>query len=70
MTGPKVRRMCLVLGAAIAQASAMAQAAPKVKFQTSQGEFVVELYRKAPSQCKTSCNTSRTTLRRQFIFTG
>jgi len=51
MTGlNRIRRLCLVLGAAIAvQASAMAQAAPKVKFQTSQGEFVVELYpEKAP----------------------
>jgi len=46
MTGmSKIRRMCLLLGAAIAlQTSAMAQNAPKVKFQTTQGEFVVELY--------------------------
>lgn len=45
-----IRRMCLVLGAAFAvQLSAVAQTAPKVKFQTSQGEFVVELYpEKAP----------------------
>lgn len=46
MTGiSKIRRMCLLLGAAIAlQTSAMAQNAPKVKFQTTQGEFVVELF--------------------------
>lgn len=45
-----IRRMCLVLCAAFAvQLSAVAQTAPKVKFQTSQGEFVVELYpEKAP----------------------
>lgn len=46
MTGMnKTRRMCLLMGAAIAlQTSAMAQNAPKVKFQTTQGEFVVELF--------------------------
>jgi peptidyl-prolyl cis-trans isomerase A (cyclophilin A) len=46
MTGmSKIRRMCLLLGAAIAmQTSAMAQNTPKVKFQTTQGEFVVELF--------------------------
>lgn len=46
MTGiSKIRRMCLLMGAAIAlQTSAMAQNAPKVKFQTTQGEFVVELF--------------------------
>ena len=46
MTGmSKIRRMCLVLGAAIVlQTSAMAQNTPKVKFQTTQGEFVVELF--------------------------
>ncbi len=40
-----IRRFCLVLCACfVVHASAATPAAPKVKFQTSQGEFVVELY--------------------------
>ncbi|MEY4736026.1 MAG: hypothetical protein RL302_345 [Pseudomonadota bacterium] len=40
-----VRRLCLMLCAGfVVHASATTPAAPKVKFQTSQGEFIVELY--------------------------
>lgn len=51
MTGiNRVRRLCLVLCAGLAvSVSAIAQAAPRVKFQTTLGEFVVELNQeKAP----------------------
>ncbi len=45
------RRLCLVLCAGfVVHASAATTATPKVKFQTSQGEFVVEVYPdKAPA---------------------
>ena len=44
------RRLCLALCAGmLVQTAVMAQSAPKVKFKTTQGEFVVELYSdKAP----------------------
>lgn len=39
------RRLCLALCAGmLVQTSVLAQSAPKVKFKTTQGEFVVELY--------------------------
>lgn len=51
MTGiSKIRRVCLLVGATVVlHSNALAQNTPKVKFQTTQGEFVVELFpEKAP----------------------
>ena len=46
----KIRRVCLLVGATVVlHSNALAQNTPKVKFQTTQGEFVVELFpEKAP----------------------
>jgi peptidyl-prolyl cis-trans isomerase A (cyclophilin A) len=50
---------------------AAAQAGPKVKFVTSEGDFVVELYPdKAPKTVEIFCSTSKTSTTTARFFTA